>query len=956
MAFNPFHRFRKHQKAFFAVLTIVCMIVFIFQFGAGDVFQRALGWFGAGRGKGQLVAKINGTKIYESDLAELLHRRQMANGFMMSLAMNRHFIPEFGIPRFDLMSEERQTLDKMTRPDFDALKDRDPNDTGPLALAARIVRDVLDRRKGRETRSPTFSDERRYQEIRQDINLLTQPGLFAKNTPKEKQAVTALLFELQFEAYQVDPSRKRMEMFFGGTNSTEELLDFQVWLHQADVLGIMLGEPEIIKSINSEFGYPDYLTSKSFVADPLVVKAVGDTPKTRNRSITATDLLKALTDEYRVVLAKEALLGQAPGFLAYRPRIESASLTPAAATPAEFYDYFKRQRTALNLAVLPVAVSQFEKEVGQPSESDLQRLFDKYQKEEPRPDRVEPGFTIPRRVRIEYVTAKPDLPFYTKAAWVQLVTTSLLQSVVPKKDYPETANQERVGLARIVLQTALPLSGYAAGGGVIPWAVHTTLPLAKDRILAAYLDYVESERKGDSWLQSSYTRLHDVAVFRSETLTSLAGQAAGLPGTGAGLLALPMLVGNFLGSATLAEAPERARVQAAAVVGLLQPLVPTEAAGRLLLNPEYLYQPPIVSPGTWERVNRFLDDKVKVVAKELLTANLETLKKELEKRKGKPEEARAYLKEALKTFGLEDQVHVMADAKDKYALEKDPAMAPFKKAFDEAYGPFSRKPPEGFAGLFFGTGQDYTPQGWSATTATTGQSFFWSSSSEPFLFWRIEDIPPKTPASLDKARDRVTAAWKLIQAREQALQKVRGLNEEVAARRARGDAVGDNVKFLRDQKLGEVFELSGENAVTRMVEAKQPIVAMVMPWEPYKVPADKIAYPLPDFVDRVMKLQEKGDSMYMPDLPQRHFYLILLLQRTTPSLAEFIPLYSGSGAGRTDPIWQGLLMGQLRQQYQQRLMTQLRQAAAGSTYVDASGEWILPEGVKARPEGREDME
>ena len=35
MAFNPFHSFRKHQKVIFAVMTIICMFVFVLQFGRG---------------------------------------------------------------------------------------------------------------------------------------------------------------------------------------------------------------------------------------------------------------------------------------------------------------------------------------------------------------------------------------------------------------------------------------------------------------------------------------------------------------------------------------------------------------------------------------------------------------------------------------------------------------------------------------------------------------------------------------------------------------------------------------------------------------------------------------------------------------------------------------------------------------------------------------------------------
>ena len=39
MAFNPFEGFRKNQRTLMAIASIVCMIVFVFSFGQGDLFQ-----------------------------------------------------------------------------------------------------------------------------------------------------------------------------------------------------------------------------------------------------------------------------------------------------------------------------------------------------------------------------------------------------------------------------------------------------------------------------------------------------------------------------------------------------------------------------------------------------------------------------------------------------------------------------------------------------------------------------------------------------------------------------------------------------------------------------------------------------------------------------------------------------------------------------------------------------
>src|SRR5262245_57634141 len=82
MAFNPFNWFRKHQKVFLAALAVLCMIIFVFQFGAGDPFTRALAFFGRNRQSGDLVTTLNGKKVYTSDLHRLAEQRRLASDFL----------------------------------------------------------------------------------------------------------------------------------------------------------------------------------------------------------------------------------------------------------------------------------------------------------------------------------------------------------------------------------------------------------------------------------------------------------------------------------------------------------------------------------------------------------------------------------------------------------------------------------------------------------------------------------------------------------------------------------------------------------------------------------------------------------------------------------------------------------------------------------------------------------
>ncbi|HEV3145406.1 MAG TPA: hypothetical protein VGZ47_16050, partial [Gemmataceae bacterium] len=82
MAYNPFRAFRKHQKAMFAGLTILCMVTFVLtgSISAGwDFFQGLL----PGSGKnGPDVATIYGKPVYDHELRLLAQQRDFANTFI----------------------------------------------------------------------------------------------------------------------------------------------------------------------------------------------------------------------------------------------------------------------------------------------------------------------------------------------------------------------------------------------------------------------------------------------------------------------------------------------------------------------------------------------------------------------------------------------------------------------------------------------------------------------------------------------------------------------------------------------------------------------------------------------------------------------------------------------------------------------------------------------------------
>src|SRR5262249_31916800 len=84
----------------------------------------------------------------------------------------------------------------------------------------------------------------------------------------------------------------------------------------------------------------------------------------------------------------------------------------ATATPEEFFNYFREQRTALRAALLTVPVSRFLPLVkDKPPESELRTRYEKYKDQEPSPTSREPGFNEPRRIRVEHLYASPEDPY-----------------------------------------------------------------------------------------------------------------------------------------------------------------------------------------------------------------------------------------------------------------------------------------------------------------------------------------------------------------------------------------------------------------------------------------------------------------------------------------------------------------------------------------------------------------
>ena len=78
MAFNPFAKFRKHQKVIFAGLTILCMLTFVLTGVSGhigDVFQEITGLLSS-RHSITEVARLYGKSLDRNTLLTLREERR----------------------------------------------------------------------------------------------------------------------------------------------------------------------------------------------------------------------------------------------------------------------------------------------------------------------------------------------------------------------------------------------------------------------------------------------------------------------------------------------------------------------------------------------------------------------------------------------------------------------------------------------------------------------------------------------------------------------------------------------------------------------------------------------------------------------------------------------------------------------------------------------------------------
>lgn len=922
MAFNPFHRFRKHQKVFMALLAVMTMIIFVFQFGRGDAFTRMLNFFAGFGGKGQVVNTLDGNKVSEGELDRLRAHRRVANDFVL------------GLPDRGLYSYTHDAVEQIVELDR---KTKEGSETKPPLpftlkdLAARVAR-----RNIRQINYQAAMGE--LMEVRKTLGTMPDVG---KN-PVQARNIQALTSALALEAWLSAPERQadRTASIFGGSiTRPEDALDFLLWKHQADKLGITLTETDVGREIGRLAGYPELFGDDGFDRSKIVAAFLRD--RRSAASMRPSDLLEAIRDELRVELAKEALMGDGDGIYFYRSQAEPVRMSPAAATPDEFLDYFREQRTTLKVAFLPVPVGNFvEKVQGQPNDEELLHTFDAYKDDEPRPNSRVPGFKQPRRIKVQFAHADADGAYFKKAAAER---ARLLSRLYSSFDTPEAIVRLRS------LATASPLGGPAA------WALRVAALSGDDPFVSAYEAYRKTEEDNIARDLSIAIDLRDRSAVKDRPAVYVAtiGQVLGMAQSGQGMPMGPaaaLAAGSVLPG--LQAQVERTTVRAFASEVLA---AATGSPFSALLTPVPLVNAPLPKDSARPQVLVRLEE---TLAGQLAWDSVQRFQKELRALKNKPAEAQKFIDKSVAEYGLEGLTS-MREARSTYELADDMTLKPLKTAYDKAqdnqmiqslvrfFAP--REPKLGLLELPFnrylfeippGTYQpeDVPPLGDLA--AGFGIRDFW-------IWWRTEDKSAR-PRTFDEVRAEVESSWRFDKARVLARNEAEAIQKAIEQEHKGLDAA---LRALRDagarlKPATQEFDLSNIAHLVPRSNLFMPGRDLPVELRPYEVPSDKeqyLKYPPADFVTRLLTLKEPGDALVMADRPAKNYYVAVLEARSVPSMREFVELYGKPR--QNDQVYNQLMNDQRRELYLD-LMKQLRKDAGAK--LDEQGNYIIPESIRGR--------
>jgi hypothetical protein len=867
MAFNPFHSMRKNSKAILAVVTIFIMIIFVLGSGlrGGDFFNDLLPrWLGGGRSsKGAALATMYGEEVRRAELDGIQSQRILANEFMVRAmeSANHSLMSDVynKIQAKQISEDTGRILQPIVRSKVDAndpkLSDAERNAAGMQYI--NLLQGVLMELRGQSNQ---------FQRSLLQMLRMTLARIDPKDQKAEadRHALTAVENVLVYEALHLTERRApRHFMVFDQASPLRDALTFKLFLAKADKMGIQFPDSVVNELIVRETY--NHLSQADAGAIESYLK------KNRSPNLTTDHLMKAIGDEFRVRTVVDMLLGRG-----------SANHTPGYLTPYEFYQFYKDNLSDVTFNMIRVPVQDFVAKVKEePTDAELKELFNKYRLQEADPARDTPGFKLPRKVKLEWVSGSPSLPIYAQNAPVIQAVSQVAAGAVP----------------------TLP------GAGGIPAIAHVAQPqLAENLPLwAKYRDKLASQtgRAFWSWFMQN---LQDTSIYRPLPIAALAGQLAGLANPLKDIQAR-MTFEHFTHAS---EMRDRARVGVPLMLAPLSltPAFPLAGFGPALAAlpaplPQVAYAGQFTEELRAERLMNLFRNDMKNFQDQM--RKIRTAKgpdnKERKAEAIKPE-VEKFVAEFVKVRGM--QHGASQEPRDKYTIADDPGLKalrekapppkPWEQREDEWDDAFFSAP-RFIPGLGTLPERDLFEANWFPGFGPSP-----GEKDPSFLVWKTDDTPAKVILKWDDApaevKEKVKAAWKFEKARALAKAEAERLAEKARAIAKKQLGEADNVNGFR----GELFDMArpfnsfdlGPMSVLRFDHGGPDPSTPLRPdrrpgYEEYRLkPSEDIPYPGPIPGELLNARNEPlGKTLVVSDQPKASYYVASLVKKNEKDVDDF---------------------------------------------------------------------
>jgi hypothetical protein len=367
MAFNPFHGFRKHQRALLVALAVTAMFSFILCSGVAgsgrdDFFSVIMSIFGANRRQGDVVTKLYGDKVYSSQLNETMNLRRLADDFVKESLKNSLQDVRKALMAEVLKKQSERDLNPERSPLTETIREvlfeeialgRFPLTTDVLQAFffgnEKVAEAFLSPVQRRIQQS--LSEGTRSRDLMGRRSKLVAMARYhnSKSMEDDARLDEEMLALTADELWERSATGKKNAFVFGGSPSTQDTLDFLMWQKQADTLGIKLTDHDIRDALNRLMPYHPMLEKDRGESQQVVAQVLA-----RYSHYDTNTLYRALGAELRVCLAHGIILGEEPGMFAFRP---NAFRDPLGVTPGQYVDYYQQQRQTASVVLLPVPVN-----------------------------------------------------------------------------------------------------------------------------------------------------------------------------------------------------------------------------------------------------------------------------------------------------------------------------------------------------------------------------------------------------------------------------------------------------------------------------------------------------------------------------------------------------------------------------------------------------------------------